>query len=496
MFSRSIRQHGGEWFGILFAILGSLVLLIWFESSQIEIKWLVYFLVCLLCGVVIFIIGNIQKTLLVILILSLQIGVSLYLTEPYQTRVGTSGPTALEINFITIPAIILLIQCSVTRANNIYERFFWGKEISYYAALWLIPAAFTILYTSERSLAAFYLIEQFQLYLVFFVIMNTVKSQADIALVVKFLMITLALQSLVYFSQNLTGSTFTLTGELYDKTEWDLQRHGGTVSKNPAPFACFILPLLFIAISRFLMIKDRRISFRMGLLAIMGSAALVLTFTRGAWMGFILGLIWLVPLGLKRRLILPSRLVLIGIVGLVIVMLLLPQIMMRMSRDHSSDYDERFALMRMAWEVIQVHPVLGVGAGAYAHVFRDYLPPDLRDKWLFIVHNAYLLRWAETGIFGLLSLFLLLFVGLRLTIVCTRIRDETIASLALGASAGLVALMCEMWWNIRIGTAADALVWLLFGVLLVAKKIVPPMPSHIQTDPHSQYAAPLSGHDL
>jgi O-antigen ligase len=161
-----------------------------------------------------------------------------------------------------------------------------------------------------------------------------------------------------------------------------------------------------------------------------------------------------------------------GILGLA-VLCLLPQVMQRVDANHSRDYEERLSLIRMAWNVIRAHPILGVGAGAYSFEFRQYQPHDLLGDgvWVYIVHNVYLLRWAETGVFGLCSLLLFFVVGLRKAVVCTRVHDENQAALALGCSAAVVALLWEMLWDVSLGFSANALVWFLFGLLVAVQRV-------------------------
>ncbi len=223
----------------------------------------------------------------------------------------------------------------------------------------------------------------------------------------------------------------------------------------------------------------------MALLAAMGGVALLLTFTRAAWIGFALGFAWLIGLGVMRRLIRPLRLwFVLALLGLM-VLIMLPPVMERLEADHSADYEERWQLIQMAWNVIQAHPLLGVGAGAYNFVFRQYQPFELLDKgvWVYVVHNVYLLRWAESGVFGLLSLLLFFFAGFRQAFVCTRARDENQAALALGCSAGIVALLWEMIWDVTLGFSANALVWFLFGLLCVVRRVGSEMTPVTQTAP-------------
>jgi hypothetical protein len=462
-----------EIFWIALSVVGSIFIFMLLEAFH-ETKWTIYILASLIFVVMLLVSGNVKKSLFILFVIGLQMKVSLFLGDPSQfvpRWVGSSGPTGIEISFVTIPAAFLLIHHWFTHIGSDQWRFFWGKEITYPAALVFLTTAVTILYTSERRLVIYYLIHLLELYIVFLAVINIIRSRDDVVLVIKLLMITLAIQSVIYFIQNITGVTFDLLGEVIVHKGETLQRHGGTVSSNVKGFANFITPLLLIAVSRFLSTTNRRVKGWLCLLCAMGTAALVLTFTRASWVGFILGMVLIVTLGMIRGIIHPRRLIPFVGVAVIVVIILLPKIMIRLSEDQKAAYDERYALMRMAWNVIETHPLLGVGAGAYGYVFRRYLPYDLEDKWLYIVHNVYLLRWAETGVIGLVSFLILLIAGLRQAFVCSRVRDEVMSSLALGWGAGLMSLIWEMYWDTALGPQTQFVLWFMFGLILVVKRM-------------------------
>ncbi|ETX08747.1 O-antigen ligase family protein [Candidatus Entotheonella palauensis] len=468
-------RHVDLW-GTLGAILGSVLLLAVLSRDGLELKWIAFVFAGLLWGVITLLSGSVKKPLFVLFVLGLQMYIALYLGdgESYAKRwAGLSGPSGFVIAFVSIPAFCLLGLHALERVVQTGLRpFQWGADIGYPALLLMFTTAMTIAYTPERWRVTFYLFELIQFYIIFLVVVNIVVSRQDIDRTINLLMAVLCMQCLVYFVQTALGVTFTLTGEVIH-VDGGFGRHGGTVSTRPAPFASFMMPLLFIAISRFLVIRNSRTRFYMGLLAAMGGLALLLTFTRAAWTGFALGLVWLIGLGAKRRLIRPLRLwFILGALGLV-VLIMLPHVMARLTSDHSSDYEERLRLIRMAWNVIQAHPILGVGAGAYSFVFRQYQPHQLLDQevWVYIVHNVYLLRWAESGIIGLLSLLWLFFAGFRKSLTCSRLYDENQAALALGCSAGIVALLWEMMWDLSLGFSANAMIWFLFGLLMAVHRV-------------------------
>lgn len=391
-----------EVWGTLGAIVGSVALLAVLSQEGLELKWVAVVFAAMFWGLVTLMSGSLKKPLFILFVIGLQIYIALYLGDGAahaKKRVGLSGPSGFVVAFVSIPAFCLLGLHALERVVQTGLRpFEWGKEIGYPGLLMMLAMAVTIVYTPERWRVIFYLFELAQFYIVFLAVVNLAVSRQDIDRTITLLMAVLCVQCLVYFVQTALGITFTLTGEVIE-SHGGFGRHGGTVSTRPAPFASFILPLLFIPISRFLVVGHGGTRWRMGLLAAMGGAALVLTFTRAAWAGFALGFVWLVGLGLKRGLIRPLRLWFIaGALGLV-VLVMLPQVLVRLGSDHGSDYEERLRLIRMAWNVIQAHPILGVGAGSYSFVFRQYQPYKLLDAdvWVYIVHNVYLLRWAEAG---------------------------------------------------------------------------------------------------
>jgi len=441
---------------------------------MLEYRWVIWGALGSIFGLLAFLSGNTRKWFFVLFVLGLQISIFLYLGDvSHRARyVGQSGPTGFVIPFVTIPAAFLLIRHWLPPLfDHDRQKTLWGAEITYPAAWVFLTSAVGVFYSTEPWRVIYYLFQLLLFYIVFLAILNTARSRDQIVLVYRLLMLTLGIQCCVYFIQYATGITFSLIGETSYKGGGVISRHGGTVGTTPAQFASFILPLTFIAFSRFLKATDRGVFLPMGILATMGTVTLILTYTRAAWVGFCLGMVWLIVIGLKQRSVRANRLILILVMGIVVLVALQASIEVRLNADGASAFDERSYLMAIAWNVILNHPILGVGAGSYSYIFRGFIPPGLDYQWLHVVHNVYLLRWAETGIFGLISFIMLLLAGLRQSLICIRSKDETLSALALGWSAGLIALCWEMFWDNGIGIAANSLMWLMFGLILAVKKL-------------------------
>jgi O-antigen ligase len=136
-----------------------------------------------------------------------------------------------------------------------------------------------------------------------------------------------------------------------------------------------------------------------------------------------------------------------------------------------NSYNERSALWQMAINVIEAHPITGVGPGAYGQTYKAYLTPELAGKWQSLVHNHYLLRTAENGIPGGVAFVLLLVTAFRYAVKLTHSGAPTIRAIALAGSAGLLALSFEMFWDIWSGFSYNAMLWFILGLLGAAGTI-------------------------
>jgi O-antigen ligase len=69
----------------------------------------------------------------------------------------------------------------------------------------------------------------------------------------------------------------------------------------------------------------------------------------------------------------------------------------------------RLSELTEAWQLIAAHPLLGVGANCYLSAIEPLLPPGIaHGGQVSVVHNAYLLAFAELGFLGPLLLALAL----------------------------------------------------------------------------------------
>lgn len=149
-------------------------------------------------------------------------------------------------------------------------------------------------------------------------------------------------------------------------------------------------------------------------------AALLMSWSRGAWLGVAAGLVVAVVVQSRRAFMLSAiaAFVLAVVVLLSSLSIIPPAIAARLSgiSDYFGVFDvrgvkvddanfaivQRMAYWQAAWGMFAAHPLLGVGFGNYAAVYSAYALPHWSEP-LGHAHNYYLNVAAEAGMVGLIA---------------------------------------------------------------------------------------------
>jgi O-antigen ligase len=224
-----------------------------------------------------------------------------------------------------------------------------------------------------------------------------------------------------------------------------------------------------MALAAFLTTRHTRGFTLLPLLVGLGAGAIGLTFTRGAWIGLLMGLIVIVWRASRARMLNTAKLAAIGVGVLVLGLALLPKMSERLASDYgedagSSSADERLGLIRIAINVIIGNPIFGVGPGAYDNEFKAYVPPGL-SQWIYTVHNEFLLRTAETGLLGGFAFIWFMYSGFRVASRLYRSPDLNTKVLGIGWAAGLASLIVQMNLVPWRGFSYNAMLWMFMGLM-------------------------------
>jgi O-antigen ligase len=141
----------------------------------------------------------------------------------------------------------------------------------------------------------------------------------------------------------------------------------------------------------------------------------------------------------------------------------------RFSADDNGSSAARAPLNALALAIIKDHPVAGIGANNFALAMQPYLPRHFQGEFVYIVHNTYLLVWAEMGTGGLVAfvcfLAAVLSQGFR-----RHPRRGRVALPRLGCAAAVVCAMVQMTVEPGRGGAAGPALWLFAGIVVALSR--------------------------
>lgn len=306
----------------------------------------------------------------------------------------------------------------------------------------------------------------------FFIATNSLTSREDLRQVVRFLMVSLLFQSVLSIFQVQTAIDLNLrTGQevSFMTVGEGMVRGYGTIGR-PNAFGGFVVPLILLAEVMIMSGLERRRGL-CWVAMVLGVAALVFSFSRGAWVSFAAANLFLVALAYRRRLEWMRRLLLAQAVVAAVIFPFLLLILERLFGYDAGAAWSRWPLMKLAWNMIQDHPYLGVGVNTFLNVAPYYITPDIAGAWVGEVHNMYLLMAAEAGLLGLAAFLWLMGAFFAQASRLSRSDDPFLGALGLGGMAALVAVATHMFVDMFTGSILLDLLFLLAAVSVAGNRL-------------------------
>jgi len=277
-------------------------------------------------------------------------------------------------------------------------------------------------------------------FLIYFYLLNNVKTRATFEIVVHWMMVMLLFQGLVGVLQYTTGGSLGLgfLGERSMAFQKSLSRVRGTF-RHPLQYSAFIIMLIPLAFSLFIFTAKSIKKTFYGVAALLALLALLLSWSRSAWASLLLTFGFFVLFLAKKRVLSARISIALGVVFIAIgsiVAAFWDLIVLRF--ETGSDPIYRIRMIEVAIPMITENLIFGVGLFNYefhsmAH-FRFWQP----------VHNDYLRLAAETGIPGLLLFLTIGFLVLRQGWKMLKINDRYMYAVAVGILSGHLALLIEV----------------------------------------------------
>jgi len=328
-----------------------------------------------------------------------------------------------------------------------------------------------------------------------FMTVNMVSDKSRLEKVVTVLFMSgllVSFFSLFQFAGDVVGlpRSLTLLKEGYDSKTFGFPRVQA-FSMEPLYLANYLLIPLFLALSYFLSKVGKTSSSTVKILnnpwllfffISLMILVLVLTVSRGGYLGFGIGLFYMMIVLFKKFFTIKNILISLLVITIVSygVTFALSKGDYRATNEFVGhvmikDYkvgesvNGRLAAFKQAYRAYDRNPVFGIGIGNYGPYVKNYPTNKPKTGW-DIVNNQFIELLAETGIFGVATYFLLLItLFIRSLIAITKAKDQFIKATLIGLTAAFIGIFVQ--YNF-FSTLYIIHIWILIGLLIGVQSLV------------------------
>jgi O-antigen ligase len=243
-------------------------------------------------------------------------------------------------------------------------------------------------------------------------------------------------------------------------------RLGSLVLRNPNSFGNFLALMIPFCASLFFhgRLGSRKRLFLSFFLILM-LISLVLTFSRSAWVGVFVGVVFLFVLKPKG----PLVFLLCGIIGAIFLFSPIQKRVFEDIDDPGAQY--RIVKAKIAYSKFKEHPVLGNGLGSF------HYESQFSEIWAYRAHstleNNYLLMLAEGGIIEFLAfLYLIITFGKKAYSFLKRIQEPFLNAILLGSVVSIIStLAAGMFEDTLFFPKNNWLIGMFMGIVIVVERI-------------------------
>ncbi len=453
--------------GLFFALVALAVL-------SLPFKWALYgFAAILFPFLLVMLPGDKKRYLLglTLFFLPLSVNVNLF-RHPSISGADSITLSVFDISLAVLIAVWIIDTAKSKQVGTI--RFFPAISIPTIALI--VAYGLSMLAARDLLASLFDVVVLVKAYILFFYVANTIKSQKDVTFVMKMLFLGVFVQTLIFLNQFVFHTNLAVIG-VGEEWTWNVRYTGeafsivrvcGTLGhvNHYAKYITLLLPFSFVVM---LASRNAWVRHTAALVSILSIITLILSVTRSSWISLV-GAIPLVLYLLFIKNMLSLRVVrnvMLSAIGFAIILLFFGDVIYdRVTTDDKGSAYSRVETSRVAIEIIKDHPFIGVGVNNYGYYPRQYLVADDNYTRRAVVHNNYLLHFAETGVIGFMALlwfFLALYLRSRHAL-SSRIRLHRI--IAIGMIASLVGvLIFSIGNNYKGSPALIWTIWILAGLV-------------------------------
>jgi len=269
-----------------------------------------------------------------------------------------------------------------------------------------------------------------------FVMVNNIKDKNGLNILLTIIVATASLVALYGLYQYKVG--VEMEAKWLDTTNNEgITTRVFSVFGNPNILAEYLIMITPISIALFWQAKSMFKKFLFLLTSLLLTGTLVLTFSRGGWLGFAFG-IFIFILLVEKRLLLLLIPISLGAINFLPPTILNRILSIANFADSSNNY--RIRIWKITLDIIKDYLPTGVGFGyiPFKQTFETYI----RTMPAYHSHNTYLETLAEMGIPGIVVLILLIFIIYKYSIkTLVKGEDKWTKVISAGILSGISALL-------------------------------------------------------
>lgn len=344
--------------------------------------------------------------------------------------------------------------------------------------------------------------------ILFFIIAEYISSRKKLDLILGVIFASMALIAVDGICQRITGWDFI---RHYRVTGWDIKSTSFFVGRrvsasfiNPNGFGGWLTIMIPLSISAAFsndgLTSKRAVKSLIWLLAGLLILCLLLTVSKGAWLGFIFSMIFFFIINKKKLLMAVFAFTIIAMVtfshanfmnlhkntaaypdraaitapsgngssvGIGYLMSVKKELIaMMLERD-----SVRTNLWRQASQIVKDFPFFGCGLNTYSIVAPRYRNAE-RESGIY-PHNSYLQMAAETGLVGLATFLSIIITLFKISLESMKkIKSNFYSNILLGLLAGLFGFLVHSFFDVNFYALQLAnLMWFVIGLIIAVQRI-------------------------
>jgi len=202
--------------------------------------------------------------------------------------------------------------------------------------------------------------------------------------------------------------------------------------------------------------------------------AMILSLSRGGWIGVFIGLIFMAICLLTSRYF-KRKGFLIAIAGVSLAMVLIvmastpvvERVQTVMEKGEEASLNSRLVVWGGAVKMIGNHPLHGTGPGTFSTIFTQYQPPGFTNRF-FMAHNDYLQFTSELGLLLIPIIIWMIIALYRKGFKKLKNSSRLVRGTTLGAMSGITAILIHSIADFNLHIPANALLFTVLAAIVVA----------------------------